>query len=184
VVGGAVEFPHDDYLQLADNLSAFHFMTPNTAAGQRTYLCTANLSVHRDIVKQIGEMLPHHNRAEDLEWTVRMHAQGVTLHFDPENIVLHDPKRHSLAAVWRHWVIDAPETMRVRLLYADLLGTPRLARYRAAYLVGAPLIAAWATVRVFAQPGHLKSYWQTLPLVYLTKLAWCWSAFRNWEKID
>ena len=180
VVGGAVEFPRGNILQLADNLSAFHFMTPSTTAGLRPYLCTANLSVHTSVVEQAGEMEAHQNRADDLEWTLRMHAQGIKLYFDPNIPVLHDPERRTLDAVWRHWVVDAPATLRVRLRYANLLGTPRLARYRAAYLLGAPLIAAWATGGVFSQPGHLKTYWRTLPLVYLTKLAWCWSAYRNW----
>jgi GT2 family glycosyltransferase len=179
VVGGAVEFPKGSYLQLADNLSAFHFMTPYTAQGYRTYLCTANLSVHRSVVAHIGEMAPHQNRADDLEWTLRMRARGYRLYFDPRTIVLHDPPRHSFASVWRHWTQDAPPTLRVRLRYAGLLKTPRLAKYRAAYLWGAPLVAAWATARVFSHRQSLISYWHTLPLVYLTKLAWCWSAYRN-----
>jgi GT2 family glycosyltransferase len=180
VMGGSVEFPINNYFQLADNLSAFHFMTPHTAAGKRAYLCTANLSVHRSVIDRIGMMEAHQNRAEDLEWTLRMRAQGFQLYFDPGNIVLHDPERRSLSAIWQHWIIDAPATLRVRLQYANLLNTPRLARYRAAYLFSAPLIAAWAAGRVFTHWEHIKAYWHTLPLVYLTKLAWCWSAYRNW----
>jgi GT2 family glycosyltransferase len=179
VVGGSVELADRTYLQLADNLSAFHFMTPYTRAGYRPYLCTSNLSVHRSVVARAGEMVPQMNRAEDLEWTARFRAFGYELYFDPGAVALHDPQRCSWSSVRRHWLMDAPDTLRVRLRYADLLGTPRLAKYRAMYLWGAPLVAAWATARTFSHPQSLRSYWHTLPLVYLTKLLWCWSAYRS-----
>jgi len=179
VVGGSVDLAGRNYLQLADNLSAFHFMTPYTQPGYRPYLCSANLSVHRSVVARAGEMIPHKNRADDLEWTTRFRIYGFKLYFDPQAVALHDPQRCSWAAVCQHWLVDGPETLRVRLRYADLLGTPRLARYRAMYLWGAPLTAAWATARVFSNWQSLSRYGHTLPLVYLTKLLWCWSAYRR-----
>ncbi|MBN1147209.1 MAG: glycosyltransferase [Anaerolineales bacterium] len=179
VVGGSVELASRNYLQLADNLSAFHFMMPYTRPGYRPYLCSANLSVQRSVVAQVGEMAPHKNRADDLEWTTRFRMYGYRLYFEPQAVALHDPQRCSLAAVCRHWLVDAPETLRVRLRYADLLGTPRLARRRAMYLWGAPVTAAWATGRAFSHWQTIRSYGHTLPLVYLTKLLWCWSAYRH-----
>jgi GT2 family glycosyltransferase len=179
IVGGSVAFPRGNYLQLADNLSAFHFMTPTTQSGYRTYLCTSNLSIHRSVLDQVGEMHPHQNRADDLEWTLRMRSLGFPLYFDPQIVVLHDPERTSFAQVWRHWIVDAPPTLAVRLRYAQLLGTPPLASCRPVYLWGSPFVAAWATWRTFSNRNNLISYWHTMPLVYLTKLVWCWSAYRN-----
>jgi hypothetical protein len=54
-----------------------------------------------------------------------------------------------------------------------------MAKYRSVFLWGAPLVAAWATARNFGHPEMLRRYWHTLPMVYLTKLAWCWGAFRD-----
>jgi hypothetical protein len=75
--------------------------------------------------------------------------------------------------------------LSVRLRYACLLRTPRLARHRSIFLWGAPFVAAWATARSFDHSKILRQCWHTLPLVYLTKLGWCWGAFRNfpahWE---
>jgi GT2 family glycosyltransferase len=171
VVGGAVDLAGRNYLQLADNLSAFHFMTPITAPGYRTYLCTSNLSVRRSVVEEAGEMEAHKNRADDLEWTARLRLFGYKLYFDPGAVVL--------TSVWRHWWMDAPDTLRVRLKYADLLETPRLARRRGMYLWASPLVAAWATVKAFSNFKNLRDFGHTLPLVYLTKLVWCWSAYRS-----
>ncbi|MFQ5855670.1 MAG: glycosyltransferase family 2 protein [Anaerolineae bacterium] len=179
VVGGSVTFGSRNYLQLADNVSAFHDLLPFTSEGPRPYLATANLSVGRVVVERAGEMEAHLKRAHDLEWTVRFRALGYTLYFEPRAVVFHDPPRCTLSAVWRHWTDDAHDTLSVRLHYSQLLRTPRLAGYRSLFLWGAPVVAAWATARTFGHPRTLGQYWHTLPLVYLTKLAWCWGAFKN-----
>jgi GT2 family glycosyltransferase len=184
IVGGAVEFGRESYLQLADNLSAFHDLLPYTSPGYRTYLATANLSIHHSVVADIGEMDTSQIRSEDLEWTARMRSRGYKLYFDPSAVVYHDPNRYSLKPFIQHWVNDAPGTLRVRLRYSDLLGTPALARYRAAYLWGAPFVAGWATLRTFSHPQSVRRYWHTIPMVYLTKLIWCLSAFRDFPCQD
>jgi GT2 family glycosyltransferase len=183
VVGGAVSFADRPYLQLADNLSAFHDLLPSTPAGPRPYLCTANLSVRREAAERCGPMEPGRSRAEDLDWTQRLRMLGYRLYFDPTAIIDHRPARTALPAVWRHWVDDAPFTLAVRRRHAALLETPALASYRWPFLWLAPLIAAWATSRTYAHPYARKRYWHILPLVYLTKLAWCWGAFSRYPLV-
>jgi glycosyltransferase involved in cell wall biosynthesis len=178
VVGGAVTFSTGNYLQLADNVSAFHDLLPFTSAGYRDYLSTSNLSVEREVVSRAGTMTAHKSRAEDLEWTVRFRKLGYRLYFEPQALIFHDPDRKTPLSVWRHWVHDAHDTLYVRLKYQDLLGTPSLAKHRILFLVAAPLIVAWATLRTFEHRTTLRRYGHTMPLVYLTKWAWCWGAFR------
>lgn len=185
VVGGAITFGTRNYFQLADNVSSFHEWLPFTREGARPYLATANLSVHRTVIEKAGLMKTHLNYAHDLEWTVRFRSLGYTLYFEPRAIVFHDPPRYNLSAVWKHWTSNAPDTLRVKLFYSYLLNTPALAQYRSLLLWGALLIAAWATIRTFGHPRTLLQYWYTLPLVYLTKIAWCLGAYRKfpygWE---
>ena len=179
VVGGSVRFDRKNYLQMADNLSAFHDLLPYTPAGIRPYLATANLGVRRKVAEQVGFMPPGKNRADDLEWTQRMRAHGYSLYFEPRASILHDPPRRTFAQVWQHWITDAPATLSVRLRYAASLKTPLLARHRNLYLWGAPVIAAWATARTYAHWRSWYHYAHALPLVYLTKIAWCWSAYTH-----
>jgi hypothetical protein len=111
---------------------------------------------------------------------MRQHA--FRLYFEPGAVVVHDPNRRTLASLWRHWWEDAPPTLAVRLRYAEQLDTPRLAHRRSMYLWGAPFVAAWASLRVFSHPQSWLHYAHTLPLVYLSKLIWCWSAYKNFPK--
>ena len=184
VVGGSVHFARQNYLQLADNLSAFHDLLPYTPPGERPYLVTANLGVQRSVVEKVGGMPPGRNRADDLEWTQRMRSAGYTLYFEPSASILHDPPRRDFPSVWQHWTGDAPHTLRVRLRYAAWLRTPRPARWRGLYLWASPLIAAWATARTYAHWRSWVQYAHALPLVYLTKLAWCWSAYASFHRLD
>lgn len=183
VVGGAIKFGTQNYYQLADNVSAFHDLLDFMPEGPVPYLATSNLSVDRSVVTKAGKMPAQRNRAEDLEWTVQFREIGYRLYFDPQAVVFHDPPRKDIKTVWQHWVVDAHDTLKVRLKYAHLLDTPTLAKYRWIYLLGSPGVAAWATVRTFAHPRAFSQYWHTLPLVYLTKLAWCWGAFKNFPNV-
>jgi glycosyltransferase involved in cell wall biosynthesis len=180
IVGGAVTFAHRPYLTLADNLSAFHDLMTFTKAGPRPYLATANMSLRREVIERAGLMEESLDRAHDLDWTARFRALGYTLYFEPRAVVLHDPPRNTWRTVMAHWTDDAPDTLQVRLRYRDLLDTPRLASHRSVFLWGAPAVAAWATARTFSHPGTWR-YLHTLPVVYVTKLAWCWSAFWNFR---
>jgi len=186
VVGGSVTFDASHYWQLADNVSAFHDLLPYTPEGLRPYLATANLSVQRAVAEKAGMMWENLNRAEDLEWTVRFRMQGFRLYFDPRAVVLHNPPRRKFSDVWKHWTDDAHDTLSIRLRYADLLDTPRWAEHRWLYRWGALLIAGWATAHTFRQSHTLRTYWRTLPVVYITKLAWCCGAFKhfpvNWAE--
>lgn len=184
VVGGAVRFAGRPYAQLADNVSAFHDLLPYTAPGPRPYLATANLSVRREVAAAAGPLDPALRRAHDLEWTVRMRALGHRLYFEPLALVTHDQPRNTVAVLWRHWRDDARDTLPVRLRYRRLLRTPAPAGWRPIYLWGAPLVAAWATARTYSHPRTLARYGHALPLVYLTKLAWCWGAYRAFPRAE
>ena len=184
IVGGAVTFDNESYLQLADNVSAFHDLLPFTPENDRPYLSAANLSVHRDVIEKAGLMKTQLKRAEDLEWTVRFRAKGYRLFFEPRAVIFHKPTRNTISKVWQHWADDAPDTLKVRLCYKKILKTPFLARYRGIYLWGAPLVAAWATIRTFSHARTCYSYWHTFPAVFITKMIWCWGAFLNFPEIS
>lgn len=179
VVGGAITFDSHNRYQLADNVSAFHNILAYSAAGPRYNLGAANLSMRSEVREAVGDLLPYLKRAEDLEWCVRIRRHGYRLYFEPSAIVTHDQSRCDLASLWRHWVEDAHDTLWVRLSYAQSLKTPYLARFRWLYFLCAPLISAWSTRNTFVHSETRSKYWSTLPLVYLTKIFWCWGAFRH-----
>jgi cellulose synthase/poly-beta-1,6-N-acetylglucosamine synthase-like glycosyltransferase len=182
VVGGGVAFAAESYFQLGDNVSGYHGFFLFHPASTRSHLVNANASLHRSVVQQVGMMHPGLNVGDDLDWFARMRRAGYVLYFEPEAIIWHKPARYTLSMVMQRWITNPQHSLGMLLQYPDMLNTPFLARYRWLFLWGAPLIAAWATIRTFAHPRIRALYWHTLPFVYLTKLAWCWGAFKQFPR--
>lgn len=179
VVGGGVALQGSNYWAQSDNVSMFHEFVPNLPASVRRLLPTLNLSVRREVVEQAGyldESFPG-AAAEDADWTIRMTQAGYRLWFDPAAIVAHAPARTAWPDVVRHWRNLGHNAVRVRLRYADLLGTPAGARHAWWWRLLSPAIAAGVTAGVYAK-RPLWAYWPSLPVVYVTKIIYCFGAAR------
>lgn len=181
VVGGSVAFTADNYWTLCDNISMFHEFLPSTKAGPRPYLPTLNLSVRREVAREVGkfdESFPGAS-GEDIDWTIRIRQRGYRLYFEPQAVVYHWPPRRTLGSVLTHWQRAGYNMARVRLCYADLFKTPSLVRSEIWLLILSPLVSLYVTARIFLPDRHLWPYFHTVPVVYLTKLAWCLGAARR-----
>jgi GT2 family glycosyltransferase len=178
VVGGAMVFGHDNYWQLADNISGFHYMLPSTPEGPRRHLPTCNLSVRRGTALEIGPFRADLATSADLDWSIRLRQAGHRLYFDPRPVIFHQSLHRTPQAVWRHWLNYGRDGYLSRQRLAAHLGTPPLPRQAGLLLALAPAVAVWATLRTFARPATWR-YGHTLPMVLLTKLAWCLGGFEG-----
>lgn len=177
VVGGSVTLAGESYWAQSDNLSMFHDFVPDQPAGYRPFLPSLNLSVRRDVVERVGGMDESFPGAagEDVDWTIRMRRAGYRLFFEPAARVRHAPPRVTWRDVARHWRASGRNMIRVRLDYAEEYGTPGWVRSPRLLRLASPLIAAGVTAGIYARPFAWR-YLSSLPVVYLTKLIYCWSA--------
>lgn len=177
VVGGGVLPRGENYWSLAYNLGMFHEYLTTQPDGRRDILPTLNLSVERRVIDEAGwldETLP---RAEDLEWSARLRAAGVPLHFCAAAAVVHRHRRLNARAVWDDCAGSGYFSRQVRLRYPQQLKAPGLLERPRLVRLLSPAIAAWATLRAVAhQPVLLGRYPAHLPAIYMTKLAWAWGA--------
>ena len=179
VVGGAVALQGSNYWAQSDNVSMFHDFVPQLPAGPRFLLPTLNLSVRREVFAAVGgmdESFPG-AAAEDADWTVRIRRAGHRLWFDPAAVVAHSPARVAPRDVVRHWRNLGHNAIRVRLRYADEFKTPNGAQYAWWWRLFSPIIAAGVTAGIYAK-RPLWRYWAGLPVVYATKIIYCWGAAR------
>ncbi len=176
VVAGSVTFPADNYWTLADNLSMFHDFMPHMPAGSRPYLPTLTLAIRRHVAEVVGpldETFPG-AAGEDIDWTIRMRLAGFRLYFEPRAQVMHTPPRTGPRGVIRHWWRSGASMTRVRLRYAEDYGTPAAARSPVWLTVLSPLVAGWVSAKIWWQHPPLRSHWKAWPVVFATKLLWCW----------
>jgi glycosyltransferase involved in cell wall biosynthesis len=185
IVGGGVVPSGENYWSLSYNLTLFHEFYSTAPAGARDYLPTLNLAVQRQIIEDVGLLDETLARGQDIEWTIRMSRKGYRPYFWPEAGVVHEHGRDTVSKVWRDCARSGYYMRRVRLLNSDMIEAPWWLRDQ--YKVGllSPIIAAGATGRmVFNRSETIMQHWYTLPMIYITKIAWCWGASRKTPPFD
>lgn len=179
VVSGGVTFPADDYWSLCYNVAMFHDFLPSAPAGERPNLPTLNLCVDRATVEAVGlldETLP---RGQDTEWTLRMRAHGYRLHFAPDATVTHLPSPGGLRGILSLWYRSGFYSARIRKQYRGLVAAPRVLTSSWLTLLLSPIISSLVAVRLFARNPYTRRYLHTVPIVYLSRIAWCLGAAKQ-----
>jgi GT2 family glycosyltransferase len=178
VVGGSVSFPIRPYWQLCYNVSMFHEFLSTTSSGMRRNLGTLNLCVRRDVIKHIGLMDERLDRGQDTEWTLRMRRLGYNLYFESRAKVLHLPQVHSFKQLIAIWYRSGKFNGWVRWQYRDLIAPLPFGGNSCLLYLFSPAIGLGATLRIFKSPRTWR-YLHTFPVVFASKVAWCWGATRS-----
>ena len=187
VVGGPMWFEQGgrglrklrgSYWVLCDNVAHFHDLLPDIGRGvNRHYmLATANMLVEKAILKKVGMFDEDFPVGEDFMLSMKIRSAGYDLFFEPDAKIIHKPVRDSLGDVLRHSAGWARHSIRIRTHYRDRLQTPWFLLNPIALRLLSPLIATAVTVKIFLRHPCVRRYWYTAPVVFLTKLAWCWAA--------
>jgi glycosyltransferase involved in cell wall biosynthesis len=173
IVGGSVAYDERPYLRLCYNLTMFHEFLPHRSSGSRSNLGTLNLLVSRQVIDQVGlfdEGLP---RCQDTEWTLRMRHFDRELYFEPLAIVRHLPTVRPLPSLLKLWYDTGFFSSRIRQKYPGLLSPPPFSKFPLLLILFSPVVAALVSVRIFLYDLHLLRNLHTLPVIFLTKVAWC-----------
>ena len=163
------------------NLSTLHEFFVERPPEKRIHIATFSAGVTREIFDKVGLFDPAHFRCDDYEWSLRCTQAGIQPFFYPTAVVLHKPiEKNSLLKVLRYWVLAGADTITVRIKYQGVLNTPKVLRNRFFILFFSPIISIIPTLRVIKTiPTTMRSNLHLLPLIYLTKLAWCWGAYKS-----
>lgn len=178
VLGGGVDFRHDNYWMISDNLSMFHEFLLHHPAGEKKHLPSLNLSIRRYVFNEIGGFDSRYPKpsSEDTDLTIRLRRQGYRLYFEPRAMILHSPTRDSLPDMLRHSFYQGKYSTKVDPRYRDEGGLVWPFHTRLGVTLFAPLLALVVVIRIFRKNVPLRKYWYTIPAVYLSKLAWCLGA--------
>lgn len=183
VVGGGVAVPGGSFYATCYNIITFHEFLDILPRSERDYLPTLSLGVRRDAVERGGMMDASLPRAEDIDWTIRIRNQGYPLHFEPGAVIYHRPET-DLRRILRKWVNTGYCSRKVRQRHSSVLEAPKMLDSPTCLLLGSPMIALVAASRIFWRTPALLRYFYTWPVVFLSKLVWCWgaaaSAGANW----
>jgi glycosyltransferase involved in cell wall biosynthesis len=178
IAAGAVVSPRSDYFKLCHNIAQFYPFMPGQKSRRLDFIAGANMGFQAGVVKEIGAfdtgtVIP------DMEYILRARMKGLSIHYAPEAVVTHDPPRVTPGDVLGYAAAHAAETILLRHQYREMLRTPFVLFSPALILLAAPLIALKTTVGIYLRNRKLLRYFHTVPIVFLSKLAWCWGAARG-----
>lgn len=176
IVGGGVSFVAGSYWSLADHLSMFHEYLASLPPGRRSQLPSLNLAIRRPLFLASGGFAEHRRTGEDSDLTIRLTRQGHMLHFEPRATITHCPARDRLADLLAHHFMHGKFSIKMDPRYRGAGGLPWPFRTRWGVLLGAPLLAAAVTARIYASDRTLGRYGYAAPAILLAKLAWCLGA--------
>jgi len=178
VVGGPIWFEQDRYWVLCDNVAHFHDLLPDIGRGVNRHfmLATANMLIEKAILEKVGMFDESFPRGQDFELSMKVRRAGYHLFFEPAAHIIHRPVRDTLGAVLRHSAGWARHSIRIRTKYKDTLKTPWILFSPLILRIFSPLIALAVMTGIFVKHPSVRRYWYTAPVVFLTKLVWCWAA--------
>lgn len=182
IVGGGVILNHHHFLALADNVSMFHEFSSTQPKTKKHRLPSCNLSVHRSVWDHLGgfdESLP---RGEDSDWTLKMSQNGYPIFFFPDLSIQHLTERSTPKDIFNHWLESGKHNVQVRKKFTSEYNHPSWIYSPWFLTLFSPLIALFSTLKIFLRPNNL-FYVSTLPLVFLTKLFYCWGGALSTKKI-
>ncbi|MCC6544909.1 MAG: glycosyltransferase [Nitrospirae bacterium] len=178
VVGGPIWFERDRFWVLCDNVAHFHDLLPDIGRGVNRHfmLATANMLIEKAILEKVGMFDESFPRGQDFELSMKVRHAGYHLFFEPEAYILHRPVRDTLEAVLSHSAAWARHSIRIRTKYRDTLKTPWILFSPMTLRLFSPFIALAVMSKIFVKHPSVRCYWYTAPVVFLTKLVWCWAA--------
>lgn len=181
VVGGPIWFESRPFWILCDNVAHFHDLLPDIGRGINKHfmLPTANLMIEKKVLEEVGIFDETYPAGEDFELAMRIRKGGYDLFFEPEALVIHRPVRNSLKAVLDHSSGWARSSIRIRTMYKGIMKTPWFLTQPLLLRLLSPVIASVVTAKIFIKHPSVRQYWYTFPVVFLTKLVWCWAAAKE-----
>ena len=175
VLGGGIRYYSDNYWTIADNLSMFYEYLENSPPGERYLLPSLNLAIRRNAFEQVGGFDERYPRAsgEDADLCLRLREMGIILNFDPCAIVLHAPLRHNLVDLLQHGYYQGKYSTKVDERYRVKEGLSGVFRTRVGLVLFSPVLALGVLIRMIKTSQEVSINKNTIPAIYLAKLAWC-----------
>lgn len=178
VVGGAMDFNGGNFWQFSDNIIHFYNSHPSRRGEimKDGPLPTANLSISREALNEVGLFSEELVTGEDFEYSMKLRAKGYTLYFERQAVVTHLTSRRNLKEILIHSRSWAKNSIYLRKKFRSYLNTPFFMEHSLLVYLSSPLLAGLATFKVFFTSTALCRYWYIAPVIYLAKLIWSLTA--------
>ncbi len=178
IVTGPIEFKANNFWTTCDNFVHFYASNREMPAKERNLFGAIQLKVPKSRVLAIGGFDEKLETGEDLDFAIKLRKDGGRCYFEPKAVVRHYPNRKNLAAVLKHSMYWANDSMKVRLRHKTFLNLPFWFQNRWLLLAVAPAASTAVTIQAYSKRYNW-GYIHLFPIVWLAKILWLYGAFKG-----
>ncbi len=182
-VGGAVQFPSDNYWTLSDNIACFHLLLTDRKRGifYGDVLGAGNFSIKRNTLLKSGCFDEKFSfSCEDYDLILRLKNAGHRIGFEPKAIVSHHPYRCTILSICKHASLYAKGFIALQKKYpSKRLNREYFSSNRYLLFLISPIKSFIFSIKVFYQHPIIAKYFYTIPGLFIFKLAWYYTVFRE-----
>jgi len=177
IVGGSVTFSNDNFWTFCDNISTFHEYALWMPQIMKETLPSLNLSMMKETWKELGGFNVKYPYAagEDADLCFRAMKLGKNLLFFPDAKVSHKPERSTFKSICIHAYNFGKYSIKIDPIF-DKNKHSIIFKYSVFLRMFSPLLSFLILFKmIFFEKIPIK-FWFTLPIVFLTKIIWCFGA--------
>lgn len=177
IIGGSVTFPNKPFLTLCDNVSSFHEFLPWMPYKEKEILPSLNLSLERSLWNELGgfDTKYLHAAGEDADFSFRAREKKITLLFFPSAIVTHLPNRITFTSILKHAYNFGRFSMKIDSRNRRKLPNLFLKNHVVIRTLS-PIYSLFLIIKIVVFERIPVRFWKTLPIIFITKIAWCFGA--------
>lgn len=175
-----VDISCGNYWMRAYNLSMLHTFATQKKNETAEYIPLFCTGFTREVYERIGPISDYLDRGQDYEWSLRARLLGVSPAYLPLPVVQHKPiLKTTLKDLWNYWVETGKANLQIRLMYPQIVKTPRILLSPYFLLFFLPVLAMIASLRIISQSTKVVlQNIDLLPAVFLSKIAYCVGFFQ------
>ncbi len=171
MVGGAYEFPTDNFWVTGENMAILNTLSPETPAGEvEIRVGGGNMGLWKEALVQLGGFDETFKGGQDNDLAIKLLKAGYKIYFEPRALVAHLHPGGSFADLRKHAVTYGRAAVALIVRHPDYYGWERIRRFwrlRWLFLLWSPLKAIQQTVRVFAGNPAWRKHIRVWPAIWL-----------------
>jgi GT2 family glycosyltransferase len=170
MVGGAFDFPKNNYWVTGDNMAILHDLSQESPAGEVEFrVGGGNMGVWHDVINELNGFDETFRGGQDNDLALRLLRKGWKIYFEPRSVVEHLPEEGTFRWLCRHASIYGRAIVALIQRHPEFYGWERMKklwRLRWLFLAWSPFKAAQQATTVFIGNPAWRRYWHVWPAVW------------------
>ena len=171
MVGGAFDFPTENYWVTGDNMAILHDLSPESPEGEVEFrVGGGNMGMHANVCRELNGFDEGFRGGQDNDLALRLLKQGYKIYFEPRSVITHLPQEGTCSWLKRHATIYGGASLALIERHPEFYGWERLKKLwkiRWLFLLWSPFKCVQQATTVFVGNPSWRKHLHVWPAVWL-----------------